>query len=57
MGITDVQQFAQLRKMQGETNDYMRTLIAEQKRTNQLLEWVGTLIVERMPRPLVQQDS
>jgi hypothetical protein len=57
MGVTDAGILTQLRKGQGETNDrldllndieqHLRKLAAGQERTNQLLEWLGTLLQQR----------
>ena len=35
---------SQSKKGQSETNDRLDALLAEQKRTNQLLEWVGGML-------------
>lgn len=50
MGVTDVQNLAQLRKMQGETNERLDHLLRAVERTNQLLEWLGQLI-QTAPQP------
>lgn len=38
--------YLQLKKAQGETNERLEELVAAQKRTNQLLEWVGGLLAQ-----------
>jgi hypothetical protein len=37
MGFNETAMFAQLKKGQGETNERLERLLAEQQRTNQLL--------------------
>lgn len=44
MGLTDVSVFNQLKRGQGETNERIDRLVAAQERTNQLLEWLGSVI-------------
>lgn len=45
MGIgTESATLNQLKKAQGETNDRLDALVAQQRRTNELLEWLGALI-------------
>ena len=39
-----VQKKAELKKAQGETNLRLDRLVAEQQRTNQLLEWLGQVL-------------
>jgi hypothetical protein len=48
MGLgTESATLAQLKKAQGETNERLDTLIVEQKRTNELLEWLGAIMQAR----------
>ena len=46
MGLTDASAplLVQTKKGQGETNERLDALIAEQRRANQLLEWLGELL-------------
>jgi hypothetical protein len=45
MGIVKENEIlSQAKKAQGETNTRLDALLAEQKRTNELLEWLGTVI-------------
>jgi hypothetical protein len=39
----------QAKKGQGETNDRLDALIAEQRRTNQLLERIGVMLTQERP--------
>jgi hypothetical protein len=41
----------QLASSSGETNERLDRLIAEQQRTNQLLEWLGGLITAATEKP------
>jgi hypothetical protein len=48
MGIgTESATLNQLKKAQGETNDRLDALVAQQKRTNELLEWLGAMLEAR----------
>jgi hypothetical protein len=39
----------QLKNAQGGTNERLDALLAEQKRTNQLLEWLGAVLGHPQP--------
>ena len=47
--MSEAQIVNQLKKSQGETNQRLDTLIAEQRRTNELLAWLTTAVAERLP--------
>ena len=50
MGVIDAGILTQLKKAQAETNDRLDRLVAAQERTNQLLEWLGSVLApERTP--------
>jgi septum formation topological specificity factor MinE len=50
MGIgTESALLSQAKKAQGETNDRLDALIAEQRRTNQLLERIGVVLSQERP--------
>jgi len=52
MGIgTESAILTQSKKAQGETNERLDTLIAEQRRTNTLLEWLGGLLTQSAQHP------
>jgi hypothetical protein len=42
--MTEAQVLTQLKKAQGETNERLDRLIAEQHRTNELLYWLATTV-------------
>ena len=47
----------QLKKVQGETNKRLERLLAAQQRTNQLLEWLGTLLASATEVPLPSEAT
>jgi hypothetical protein len=56
--LTEEEEVArQLANSLREANDRLDRLIAEQERTNELLEWLGGLIVSASDRPAVRTSS
>ena len=56
--LTEEEEVArQLANSLREANDRLDRLIAEQERTNELLEWLGGLIVSAADRPAVRTSS
>jgi hypothetical protein len=52
MGIgTESATLNQLKKAQGETNERLEALIAEQKRTNELLSWLVQALQHSLQSP------
>lgn len=47
---TEAAMLNQLKKAQGETNERLDQLLAEQRRTNQLLEWLGGILQGPLPK-------